>query len=102
MKTDNQQNKITDNVNALAAPAPSAPALPPQPPDNQKIIESMRKLQRADAFFNKLTPDQKNNLVHWLNELEDISTVHTRVTAPPPQGLGIQVSLMTLRRFRAR
>jgi len=102
MKTDSQQNKITDNVNALTAPPPGGSALPQQPPENQKVIESLRKLQRADAFFNKLSPDQKDTLLDWLRQFEDIGTVHSRVAAPPPQGFGIQVSLMTLRRFRAR
>ena len=53
MKTDNQHNKITDNVNLLPTPSSDSGALADQPAHNQKIIESLRKLQRADAFYHK-------------------------------------------------
>jgi len=100
MEPDNQQYKRSDNVTALAVS--DTANLSPQQPENRHMIESLRKLQRADAFFHKLTAEQQDTLLKWLHEIEDLGTVLSRVTAPAPQGFGVQVSLVTLRRFRSR
>lgn len=93
------------------APADSAqPAKPPPfsafAPDNldaitESRIDSLARRQRADSFLRSLTREQSRQVYKWISELDDINEVHSRITAPPPDGLGLTVSTITLRRLRS-
>jgi hypothetical protein len=102
MKANNTQNKKSDNLITLMNPSADSAAASHQPAASPHMLESLRKLQRADAFFKKLTDDQQDTFLQWLNEMDDIGALHRRVNAPPPEGLGVLVSLSTIRRFRIR
>lgn len=101
-----------------AAPAspPAAPVQRPKSPqcpqfsaaaaDNldaitDSRIESLARRQRADSFLRSLTQEQARRLYRWIFEFKDIGEVHSRVTALPPEGLGLDVSTITLRRLRS-
>ncbi|HEX7861071.1 MAG TPA: hypothetical protein VF773_12130 [Verrucomicrobiae bacterium] len=78
------------------APAASAPDL-----YLQIKVDSLKEKQRANSFFNSLDSDQCSKLINWFSELENNPTeIWRRVQAPPPEGLGLKVSHMTIRRLR--
>jgi hypothetical protein len=98
-------------------PSPSVSTDSPQPPrerpvfsaaapENQEAIldsriDSIARRQRADSFLRSLTPEQARQVYTWVRELDSINEVQSRITAPPPEGLGLTVSTITLRRLRA-
>jgi hypothetical protein len=86
-----------------AAVAASAPITPPSPPDPfLKIkIESLKRKQRADSFCHSITNEQGYQIAAWMEEIDNLSEVYRRVTAPPPDGLGLKVNFSTLRRLRS-
>lgn len=93
---------------ADAVPAPVqhntiAPAQSAHPIDPVTAwrIESLKRRQRADSFFNSLSDDESNKLIAWLNDIDCLFDIRTRIVAPPPEGLGRNVSLSSLRRLRA-
>jgi hypothetical protein len=115
MKTKTIEIQKHDNVTSVAA-SPlqdlglpqlhqpfEPPALPPPPPDLPRAfaIESLKRKQRADSFFHSITYEQQDKLIELLHTEENLVTVFERVTAPPPQGLGLKVHLNSLRRLRA-
>ena len=75
-------------------PAPSAD------PFLKSKIAALQRKQRCDTFLSSLTDDQSLQLMDWMYTLENLSDVHRRVTAPPPEGFGVKVHLTTLRRLR--
>jgi len=64
-------------------------------------LESIARRKRADSFLRSLNPEQSRQVYKWIRELESIDDVHDRITAPPPEGLGLKVSVITLRRLRS-
>ena len=94
---------------------PAQTSQPPEPskprhfsaatPDNQDAmldsrIESIARRQRAHSFINSITPEQARQVHTIIQECEHIHDAHARITAPPPEGLGLTVSAITLRRLR--
>jgi hypothetical protein len=67
----------------------------------QKRLKALQRKQRADSFLNKLTDPQLAKLLAWFEDEENLVVVYHHVTSPAPDGLGLQVSLPTLRRIRA-
>ena len=97
------------SAQAIQPTQPPAPSHPPQfsaaAPDNVDAIqdcriESLARRQRAHSFINSLTPEQARQVHTWIHECESIHDAHARITAPPPEGLGLTVSPITLRRLR--
>src|SRR5688572_6140423 len=84
-------------------PSNAAPAHPIEPVDRVTAwrIESLKRKQRADSFYNSLSDEESTKLFAWMDELKDICDIHQRIAAPPPEGLGRKVSLTSLRRLRA-
>ena len=64
-------------------------------------IESLKRKQRADSFYNSLSSDEGAKLFAWMNELKHVCDIQERIASPPPEGLGRKVSLTCLRRLRA-
>ena len=98
---------------AQTFPPPSVPtdSTPPDRPlfsaaasENQEAIrrfESIARRKRADSFLRSLNPEQSRQVYKWIHELDSINDVHARITALPPEGLGLTVSVITLRRLRS-
>ena len=119
MKPINLQNPVTHNASILSQsdPAqlpvpsdslPSALEATTEPPSNTNLdlvtkskIESLKRKQRADSFFNSLTDEQAEKVFHWMNTIENVCEIQDLITAPPPKGLGLEVCMQTLRRIRA-
>jgi hypothetical protein len=57
---------------------------------------------RAHSFAAKLTLEQRRTLIRWLAD-EDLMLVdiQRKIAAPPPEGFGIQVHHVTVRRLRS-
>ena len=121
MNAKNCPNPVTDkstelvigsDPSTLLSPAPFVahpPALMAAPPQNAAIdsinrrkVEALRRKQRADSFYNSLTDEQGDKLFNWLTTDKSIGEVHDIVIAPPPDGLGLEVSMQTLRRIRSQ
>ena len=64
-------------------------------------IESLKRKQRSDSFMQKLTHEQIAKIIEWFHDEEDIGTVHQNITSPAPEGLGLDVSIASVRRVRA-
>ena len=107
-----QSASLDQNAPDGSAPAPSSPAIIPaaESPSasapllrklEQKQLKALQRKQRADSFLNKLTDAQLAKLLGWFEDEENIVVVYHHVTSPAPDGLGLQVSLPTLRRIRA-
>ena len=115
MKTKPTEIQKHDNAIALSTSThvgaglpqvhqPLQPPAPAQPPPDQSrafAVQSLKRKQRADSFFHSITPEQQDKIVELLHTDENLVTVFNRVTAPPPQGLGLKVHLNSLRRLRA-
>jgi hypothetical protein len=114
MKTKTTEIKKHDNVIPLTPSTdafvglpqvhqPIQPPAPSQPPEQGRAfaIESLKRKQRADSFFNSITPEQQDKIVELLHIERNLVTVFDQVTAPPPKGLGLKVHLNSLRRLRA-
>lgn len=95
---------------SLAPANTTPPAKPPQysaaAPDNldaikDSRIESLARRQRANSFLRSLSQEQSRQVYTWIFEFDDINEAHSRITAPPPEGLGLPVSTSTLRRLRS-
>jgi hypothetical protein len=99
-KTDCAVN-VTSSPNQLTAVAPTADCAPAPDPFLKIKIESIKRKQRAHAWSNSLTPDQAYQIAAWMEEIDNLSEVFRRVTAPPPDGLGLKVNFSTLRRLRS-
>ena len=63
--------------------------------------ESLKRKQRSDSFLHRLDQTQLTKVIEWLEEGEDIGIVYHNITAPAPEGLGLEVGISTLRRLRA-
>jgi hypothetical protein len=94
---------VAPGTSTAVAPAAAAPLTPPPAPDPfLKIkIESLKRKQRADSFCHSVTPDQAYQIAAWMEEIDNLSEVHRRVSAPLPEGLGLKVNFSTLRRLRS-
>lgn len=81
---------------------PTSTDLTPSPEERflKFKIDSLKRKQRGDAFFNSLNDEQSIQLIRWLTEIEKLTDVHDRVQAPPPEGLGLIVNFSTLQRLR--
>ena len=110
--TEIQKHNNVTNVTSLLTPAEAQqlPSLAAPSPSTEALelsrwrsfaVESMKRKQRADSFFHSLTTEQQDKLLHWLEEEEDLGTVCMRISAPQPEGFGLNVHLTSLRRFRA-
>ena len=89
---------VTSAESAVARTTDSAAA----PDPFLKIkVESLKRKQRANAWCNSLTPDHAYQIAGWMEEIDNLSEVHRRITAPPPDGLGLKVNFSTLRRLRS-
>ena len=93
---------------AVTAHANSAPTTVPGPASNDILdmikrdrAESLKRKQRSDSFLHRLDRDQLTKVIEWLGEEEDIGIVYQNITAPAPEGLGLEVGLSTIRRLRA-
>jgi hypothetical protein len=53
---------------------------------------------RSDAFSEKISPEQKLQVIEWLSDHSYTETAEL-VAAPPPDGFGIEVSRAALCRF---
>jgi hypothetical protein len=53
------------------------------------------------GILDSLEPEQKEQLMTWLSNLE-IAQVLDKVAAPPPEGFGIKTHITSLRRFYQR
>ncbi|HEX7861542.1 MAG TPA: hypothetical protein VF773_14500 [Verrucomicrobiae bacterium] len=83
-----------ESVHPSADPSTSDPFL-------QIRINSLKEKQRADSFFNSLTPEQAIKFIDWIrNHEDDVNEIWRRVKAPAPEGLGLDVSHFTIRRLR--
>ena len=111
IKFKKHNNNVLNPGPPLPFPALSQPA-PVQPPANsgpasqldpQRAfdLESINRKQRADSFYRKLSPDQQRTLLQWLEDIDDLSEILDRVTAPPPEGFGLAVHYTSLQRFRS-
>jgi hypothetical protein len=89
---------ITSEQTAVARTTDSA--APPDPFLKIKV-ESLKRKQRANAWCHSLTPDHAYQIAAWMEEIDNLSEVHRRITAPPPDGLGLKVNFSTLRRLRS-
>ena len=91
---------------SIPVPAPSsavvpAPGSPPSSDPFLKLkIESLKEKQRSDSFFNSLPPEQQLKVMNWIDSIDNLVDVWSRVTKPAPEGLGLKVNLQTLRRLR--
>ena len=112
MKTLTTEIQKHDNLSSLLdSPSAGLPQLhqPFGPPAEQSIadksrasaIESLKRKQRADSFFQSLTDEQQDKLLDWLETERDLGAVLARVSAPAPEGFGLKVHLTSLRRLRA-
>lgn len=90
-----------DPLNPPQLPPPALVADPEADRRRAFALESLKRKQRADSFFSSLTDAQQNQLLRWLEEIDDIGAIVARVAAPPPAGLGIRVHYTSLQRFRA-
>jgi hypothetical protein len=88
--------------------APATISAPPAPSNDPLAIiqrdraESLKRKQRTDSFLHRLDEAQLNKVLSWLDEEEDIGVVYHHITAPAPEGLGLEVGLSTVRRLRAQ
>ena len=64
-------------------------------------IESLKRKQRSNSFMQKLSHEQIAKIIEWFQDEEDVGTVHHNITAPAPEGLGLDVSITSVRRLRA-
>jgi hypothetical protein len=53
---------------------------------------------RSDSFAEKISPEQRAQLIDWLSDHSYAETCEL-IAAPPPDGFGIQTSQTTLCRF---
>jgi hypothetical protein len=53
------------------------------------------------GVLDRLSPEQQNQLLHWMDIYPDKSVLE-KVAAPPPEGFGISTHITSLRRFQAR
>src|SRR5687768_1628387 len=119
MKTDRLNQNSAPPASAESVPTPCTdklPALPtadpayaistttapsPLTPAERSRIESLKRKQRSDSFMQKLSHEQIAKIIEWFQDEEDIGTVHHNITAPAPEGLGLDVSITSVRRLRA-
>jgi hypothetical protein len=66
-----------------------------------KRLKALQRKQRADSFLNKLTDAQLARVLALFEDEPNLVIVYHHVTSPAPEGLGLRVSLPTLRRIRA-
>src|SRR5688500_20215033 len=112
MKPDNASPKMneteaSDTIGVLqtvptaaAADAHSVAATIPAPASNDIVdmikrdrAESLKRKQRSDSFLHRLDQTQLTKVIEWLEEEEDIGIVYQNITAPAPEGLGLEVGL---------
>jgi hypothetical protein len=53
---------------------------------------------RSDSFAEKISPEQRSQLIDWLSDHSYAETCDL-IAAPPPDGFGLTVSQATLSRF---
>ena len=53
------------------------------------------------GVLDRLTSEQQDQLLHWLDIYPD-KLVLEKVAAPPPDGFGLATHITSLRRFQAR
>src|SRR5688572_9193348 len=119
MKTDRLNQNSARPASAESVPTPCTdklPALPtadptyaistttapsPLTPAERSRIESLKRKQRSDSFMQKLSHEQIAKIIEWFQDEEDVGIVHHNITAPAPEGLGLDVSITSVRRLRA-
>src|SRR5687768_13572263 len=119
MKTDhvNQNSAAPASDESVPAPCTDAPSLLPSVPSADSIstktpantltalerarIESLKRKQRSNSFMQKLSHEQIAKIIEWFQDEEDVGIVHHNITAPAPEGLGLDVSITSVRRLRA-
>jgi hypothetical protein len=106
MNTQDTQNPQHPNVTpapgSSTAGALEATPAPPQPvdPATEWRVEFVKRKQRANAFFNQITAEQRFLLCGWFGNLS-VPEIQQRIAAAAPEGWGLQISQTVLRRTRA-
>src|SRR5215212_10186337 len=105
MNTKSLQVNVDSNISSkpgsnsieVATPAPLASLDPAASPPSAPTSVELKF--RARSFASKLTVPQVQQLLGWLSAYS-VADVRALVAQPPPDGFGIEVHDMTLRRFR--
>lgn len=83
------------------AETPSSSSQTLAPSSFLPMVSRDRKF-RAHSFAAKLTLDQRRTLVRWLGDPDLLLVdIQRKIAAPPPEGFGIHVHHVTVRRLRA-